>query len=209
MLEPGGAVLHILDMATDLRALVTEVVEASNLCLLPNVFTNPVAAEWPEDLMVVPMGQIDGVIQVLGTDPAARGLHQYRRAFRTSAAEAFVAFSALHESVEGRKGLSLAFRAAMSRATEADKRKLRAFEGRPLSSARMFHERLMAAGWNGFSISQSEIVRTSMTRKAEGARPAAARSIVGFSQTGHFAGPATPDAERLELGVHVFSAEKK
>ena len=208
-LAPGGIVLHILDMATDLRALIVEIVEASNLCLLPNVFTDPTAAEWPEDLLVVPLGQLDVVIDVLDADPAARGLRLYRDAFRTTPEDAFVAFSALHESAEGRSGLSTAFRTAMSRASDADKRKLRRFEGRPLSSARMFHERLLDAGWRGFQIERSEIIRTSTTRALPlGTKGQAARSVVGFSQSGVFAGSAAANTELLELGVHVFHATK-
>ena len=210
VLRPGGEVLHILDMATDLRAMISEIVEASNLCLLPNVFTNPLATEWPDDLLVVPMAQIDAVIEALGADPAAYGLQQYRAAFRTSTQEAFIAFSALHESLQGRHGLSAAFRAAMARASASEKRRLRAFRGRPLSSARLFHERLLDAGWSRFVVRQAEIVRRVTTRMtAPGSSSGAARSIVGFSQSGQFAHHEEPSTELLELGVHVFRAVKK
>lgn len=212
VLRPGGHVLHVLDMSADLLALVTEVVEAGGLCLLPNVFTNPTAAAWPEDLLVIPSGQLDLIVRVLGADPAADRLRPYQQAFRASGGEAFAAFAALHESAQGRSQLAQAFRRASALASEPEKTRLRAFEGKSLSSARVFHEQVLAADWEGFSVLQADIARTQSSRETGALGPddgyRAVRSIVGFAQSGAFAGPTAPGRQVLELGVHIFRAVK-
>ena len=211
VLQPGGRVVHWLDMSTDLRPLLAEIVEASNLCLLPNVFTDPNASAWPDDLMVVPRAQLDAIAAVLEGGPhraAAAALVDYRAA-QDNVDRAFEAFAALHESAEGRRALFATFKTAMRMASAEQRAQLSRFEGRPLSSARIFHERLLSADWSGFDIEFADIEHLQATTAPTGDAAAGAfKSIVGFTQSGHFAAGPT-GKHHVHLGVHVFRARRR
>ena len=207
VLRPGGVFLHVLDMSTDLNVLIAEIATLSDLCLLPNVFTDPMHTPWPEDLLVVPRAQISAVI-VAAPDPAtARLLAGYLAAFEHSPAAATEAFNGLHESREGRQRLFEGFRAAMQNATAENRATFRSFRGRPLSSARVFHDRILHALDDRFRIETADIVRASERAPADATSPGTARrSIVGYTQSGRFAARTDEAYAVVELGVHILRA---
>ncbi|MEM9188087.1 MAG: class I SAM-dependent methyltransferase [Myxococcota bacterium] len=206
VLQPGGVVVHFLDMATDLHALFRDVVEESELSAVPNVFTDPMAAPWPEDIMLVPKRQLDMVVDVLGS--RGRDLAEYRDAFHRSPDDAVGVFSAINESTEARRRLLASFREAMQQASEEQRQALAAFEGRPVSSSFVFHQRLASLAPPGFALETAELRRESGRLPRKRDEPPAYRSIVGYIQSGAFEASGPPDSQEqyVELGVHVFRA---
>ncbi|MEM7676138.1 MAG: class I SAM-dependent methyltransferase [Myxococcota bacterium] len=197
ILRPGGVFLHLLDMSTDLSVLIDEMVTMSNLCLLPNVFTDPMAAPWPEDLMVVPREQLAQIAGALSDVSNRTLIEGYLAAFETSTLAAIQSFNALHESTSGRKRFFEAFRTAMTSADAQQRQAFAGFSGRPLSSSRVFHDRVMHALGDRFRVQEGAIVRNRAASLGEGSR----RSIVGYTQTGR-------GGNTLELGVHVLRVQK-
>ena len=213
VLTGGGVVVHFLDLATDLHALFTEIVEDSDLYAIPNVFTDPTRTRWPEDLLLVPRRQLDLVITVLEScDPAsATSLAAYRDAFRCSPEAAVQAFSAIHESNQARRSLHQLFRKAMKEARGDERQTLASFEGRPVSSAHLFQQRLAASVPPNFEVVKDALVLESTTRPRKPNDASSAwRSIVGFIQSGDFAASHAPSGsmQYTELAAHVFVARK-
>ena len=208
VLAPGGVVVHWLDLATDLHCLFAEIVNESNLCALPNVFTDPGATPWPEDLFLIPQAHLEAVIEQLeaGSNAYAVPLSRYRSAFARSPEAAVQVFSGIHESTDARRALRHAFQSAISQSDGAKREKFASFEGRPLSSALVFHKRLLASVPPGYEVLAADIERRTSSHAIEPDAIASAwRSIVGFIQSG------TPSdrTERIELGAHIFVARKQ
>ncbi|MEL7367840.1 MAG: class I SAM-dependent methyltransferase [Myxococcota bacterium] len=213
-LRTNGVFLHLLDMSTDLSLLIDEVVTMSSLCLLPNVFTDPMAAPWPEDLMVAPREQLVLVAGALSNETDRALVGDYLAAFERSTFDAIEVFNALHESTVGRRRFFEAFRMAMSSADEGQRQAFAEFAGRPLSSSRVFNDRVLHAMGDRFRVEVATIVRRRESLPVVDGEPVARRSIVGYTQSGRVTSPEDESSARRtshaphELGVHVLRAVK-
>ena len=223
VLAPGGRFIHFLDMSTLLGPVVATLAGVP-LLPLPNVFREPAATEWPEDLFLVPRRQLELIVGVLlrHGHELAKPMAEYLATFSTSplAIDAAVAeLVQLQDSSELRSALKVVFRFAHDQAEPAVRQQLASFQGRPVSSLRHFEQRLRA--WfgegSGFRIEQASVERVwEITARGDSA----------FSYMGCCVGeqrllPYLPDAllcadatapndlEVLrELGVFVFVASR-
>jgi SAM-dependent methyltransferase len=223
VLRPGGRFIHWLDMSTVLSPMVSAL-QGTELLLLPNVFGDPAAGEWPEDLFVVPRRQLRLVVDVLqdNAHPLARPLSQYLAVFSASplaVGAASAELAQLQDDPALRAALKAAFRAAFDLASPAARQELATFQGRPVSSARHFEQRLR--GWfgpeTGFQIQESALVRA-WRRAPRAELPFAYMSLCVGEQRQL---PYVPDAllcadatagdddeVLLELGVFTFVASR-
>jgi hypothetical protein len=165
VLRPGGRFIHFLDMSTMLEPVVAALGD-SGLVLLPNVFADPSVGEWPEDLFLVPREQLTLVVAILqATEHAlARPLAQYLAVFTASplaVGKAAAELIQLQDDAGLRSALRGAFRAAFELAPPELRERLAGFQGRSISSSRLFEQRLR--GWFGaeasFQIETSSVVR--------------------------------------------------
>jgi hypothetical protein len=192
---------------------------------LPNVFSDPSAAQWPEDLFLAPRSELSLVAELLAMHhhPLAPALSQYlaihaRKPF--DLATAVGEFIRLQESAEIRAALKAMFRAAFELAGPDLKAKLAAFKGQPVSSALHFEKRMKT--WfkeeSGFSVELSGIMTAWELAPKAGGDVDYMSSCVGEQR--HL--PVVPDVllcsdarvgtqvECLrELGVFTFVATRK
>jgi SAM-dependent methyltransferase len=165
VLRPDGVVIHWLDLSTRLNEIFTQLA-LSTLAPIPNVFSDPSAARWPEDLFLVQRRELEVVLEVLARHghPLSNPLGQYLNLFAKEPyplRAAIAEFVQLVESPELRRALRSLFQVA-AQLGEADLRpQLASFFGRPVSSARHFEHRLRH--WfvpqAGFQIELSEVAR--------------------------------------------------
>jgi len=166
VLQPGGSFMHWLDMSTVLDAVVDSLWELS-LVPFPNWFSDPSAAEWPEDLALVPRERLLLVVNILRRAgvPIAELLAQYLTVFswrpRIPGAPTAELIQ-LQESATLRDALNRAFELAFQLADGEQRARFVALSPRPLSSARIFENRLRE--WfsekAGFRIAHSGVDRT-------------------------------------------------
>jgi SAM-dependent methyltransferase len=223
VLRPGGRFIHFLDMSTMLEPVVAAL-EDSGLVLLPNVFADPSAGEWPEDLFLVPREQLTMVVTILqATGHAlARPLSQYLGVFTTSplaVAKAAAELIQLQEDSGLRSALRGAFRAAFELAPPELRERLAGFQGRSISSAQLFAQRLR--GWfgpeAGFQVELASVMRASEHIPKHPSGFAYMSSCVGEQRQLPYApdslicpdSAAPGDSETLlELGVFAFVASR-
>lgn len=163
VLRPGGCLIHFLDMSTVLTPIV-ETLSKAGLVAVPNVFSEPTAGEWPEDLFLLPRRQLELIIDVLRghEHELARPLAQYSAKFAgTTVAAAVAELVQLQESSALREALKVALRFAHEQAQPSVRQQLLSFQGRPVSSARHFEQRLGGSfsEANGFRVQYSSVVR--------------------------------------------------
>ena len=165
MLRPGGVVIHWLDMSTRLNEIFSQLAR-STLMPIPNVFGDPSAARWPEDLFLVQRRELELVLGILARHrhPLSSPLRQYLSLFsgqpfplRTAIAE----FVQLVQSAELRRSLRSLFKDAAELAEAELRPQIADFFGRPVSSARHFESRLRH--WffpqAGFRVELSDVSR--------------------------------------------------
>jgi SAM-dependent methyltransferase len=223
VLRPGGRFYHWLDMSTVLTPIVASVAE-SELLLLPNLFTDPAAGAWPEDLFVLPRQQLAQIVAILQASGhgLARPLAQYLAVFTSSPLDNRAAASELAQLQDNsvlRDAVKGAFRTAFELASPAARQELAGFQGRPVSSSRHFEQRLR--GWfgpeSGFHVDESRLLR-SFQHVPRGEPPFAYMSLCVGEQRQL---PYVPDAllsadatlgsdadALLELGVFTFVASR-
>jgi SAM-dependent methyltransferase len=223
VLRPGGRFFHFLDMSTVLTPIVASLAE-TELLLLPNLFSDPVEGEWPEDLFVVPRQQLALVVAILHESghALARPLAQYLAVFTSSPLDLRAAASELAQLQDNsilRSALKDAFRSAFELASPAARQELAQFQGRPVSSSRHFEQRLR--GWfgpeTGFQVDESRLVR-SFGHAPRGEPPFAYMSLcVGEQRQLPYvpdallcadASPGEASEALLELGVFTFVASR-
>ncbi|MCR9162420.1 MAG: class I SAM-dependent methyltransferase [Nannocystaceae bacterium] len=219
-LRPDGYVVHWLDMTTELAPAIAQL-HADGLVVLPNVFSDPCAATWPEDLFLVPRAQLERVVEVLcgAGHPAGAQLRRYAARFGRpfSASKATAAFNRLNDDPHARPMLRGAFADALRLGSPAAQAQLRAFQGRPVSSARFFAARLQRMFAGRFAVVHNEIIAVGEVRPCS-ENAVRYRSLVAGSSRSLEAPPSPrldasaphpgPGEQLVELGMHTFIARR-
>jgi SAM-dependent methyltransferase len=223
VLRPGGRFIHWLDMSTVLSPVVASL-SGTNLVPFPNVFSDPAESEWPEDLFLMPREQLALVVALLGSagHGLAKPLAQYLKTFSATplaVGAASAELIQLQDNAQLRQLLQAGFRAAFELAAPAVRERLAAFEGRPVSSARHFEQRLLA--WfgkqSGFDVEESRLVRAWESAPASAAPFPYMSCCVGeqrsltYTPDALLCADAVPPSEGsalLEQGIFVFVASR-
>jgi hypothetical protein len=223
VLRPGGRFIHWLDMSTVMAPVVASLAGTS-LVPFPNVFADPSEAAWPEDLFLMPRDQLALIVALLSgaAHPLAVPMQHYLSTFSSSPLAVGLATAELvqlQDSSALRKLLRDGFQAAVQLASPGVRERLVAFEGRPVSSALHFEQRLR--GWfgaeSGFQIEESGLVRV-WESVPRGDVPFAYMScVVGEQRSLPYrpegllcadAASASDQHALLELGVFLFVASR-
>lgn len=164
VLRPGGHFIHVLDVSTYLAGLLREWVLLGAVPF-PNVFFDPCATRWPEDVLLVPTSQVWRVLELLtrADHPLAAPLQQYLEAFVAvpfHEKRALAEYSQLSESPTHRDLVRQLFEAAFQLAGPDLRDELAGFHRNTLASSRCFERRLR--NWftpaDGFTVIESTIV---------------------------------------------------
>ena len=146
VLRPGGTFIHWLDMSTRLNDAF-EILSRADLVPLPNVFSDPSASRWPEDMFLASRGDLNLVLEILERHKHAfaKPLRQYLAVFAHlphTLRPALAEYTQLQESGSLRMALEGMFRAAAELAEPRLQERLASFQGRPVASSRFFESRL-------------------------------------------------------------------
>lgn len=224
VLMPGGRAFHWLDMS----AVFTEEVDSFwsvGLVPFPNVFRDPSAGAWPEDLWVFTHREVALVVSALQAagSPAARPLAEYLAIFSRAPAapgEATRELIQLSESSELRIALHRTFRTAYELAPLGLRAQLAQVVGQPLSTAQHFQNKLQS--WftddRGFQIEVGAVERAWEATPQQDAGLVYRSCLVGEQR--HLPHPpeallcadATFDAAHqtlVELGILTFVATRR
>lgn len=223
VVRPGGRVIHWLDMTTVLDTVIDSLWSVG-LVPVPNCFTDPSAQAWPEDLWLIPRGQLALVVRAL-TDagsPAARPLGEYLATFSAapvSPGAAVRELIQLQESPQLRVALRSAFQTAFELAAPDVRAELARFVGQPLSSAQLFSAKLRS--WfnesAGFRVELCGVERAWETTARQGSEAVYRSCFVGEQRhlphvpDALLCADATSDPARetlVELGVFAFVATR-
>jgi ubiquinone/menaquinone biosynthesis C-methylase UbiE len=224
VLRPGGVVIHLLDMSTALHGMFS-VLAQGNWVAVPNAVSDPSAVRFPEDLLLIPLPQLQLVLQVLvmRQHPYAKPLRQYLElwaarplAVRTAVFE----YTQLAESHALRDVLRNLFKVAYELAPAAQKAAFAAFQGQPAASSKFFEGRLKEwfSAAAGFSVLFSDVVTRHATVPISDEHKYPYQSlcvgehrklpVVPKKLLTEDAAPPPPNHSLLELGVHVFVAQR-
>lgn len=223
VLKPGGRFIHWLDMSTVLAPVVASL-SVTSLVPFPNVFADPSDAAWPEDLFLMPREQLALIVALLSGagHPLGVPLQHYLTTFTASpfaVGAATAELAQLQDSSALRKLLRDGFQAAVQLASPGVRERLAAFEGRPVSSALHFEQRLR--GWfgpdSGFSVEESTLARVWESAPCSEVPFPYMSCVVGEQRSlshipeGLLCADAAPSSDQhalLELGVFVFVASR-
>jgi SAM-dependent methyltransferase len=223
VLRPGGRFIHWLDMSTVLAPVVASLT-GTNLVPFPNVFSDPVESEWPEDLFLMPREQLALIVAILASTQhgLAAPLKQYLATFSASplaVGAASAELVQLQDNAQLRQLLKAGFQAAFEMAHPTVRERLASFEGRPVSSARHFEQRLL--GWfgreSGFQVEESNLVRAWQTVPAARAPFPYMSCSVGEQRSLSYipdtllcsdAEAPAPGSALLEQGIFTFVASR-
>ena len=148
VLRPGGTFIHWLDMSTRLNDAF-DILNRADLVPLPNVFSDPSASRWPEDMFLASRADLTLVLEVLDRHhhPFAKPLRQYLAVFTHlphTLRPALAEYTQLSESASLRSALQGMFRAAAELAEPRLQERVASFQGRPVASSRFFESRLQS-----------------------------------------------------------------
>lgn len=224
VLKPGGVVIHLLDMSTALHGMFN-LLSQGNWVAVPNAVSDPSAVRFPEDLLLIPLPQLQLVLQVLVArkHPYAKPLRQYLEiwsarplAVRTAVHE----YTQLAESNALRDVLRNLFKVAYELAPAAQKAAFANFQGQPAASSKFFEGRLKEwfSAAAGFSVLFSDVVTRHATVPLSDEHKYPYQSlcigehrklpVVPKNFLTEDAAPPPPNHSLLELGVHVFVAQR-
>jgi len=224
VLRPGGYLIHLLDLSTELHDAF-ETLRQAGLIPVPNVFGDPCEVRWPEDIFLVGNEHLHLVADVLerGNHSFARPLRRYLSVFESSSFAARLAvaeYAQLAESIELRHALRAMFRDALALADPMERLELATLRGQPAASSKYFESRLKS--WFGahgaYQVVLSDIVAASMQVPKEPEWPFDYQSLCAGELRTVAAPPAAllhpapcvaKEGETLrELGVFVFVARR-
>jgi len=221
VLEPGAHFVHFLDLSTDVTAAV-ERLAGMNMVPLPNVFSDPYAGDWPEDVFVAPRAQLEQILALLRhhQHPFARPLGQYLALIQATplpSRRIATEYKQLSSTNEHRRMLRELFRTAYALAGPDQRAAFAEYQGTAFSSAQHLAARL--SGWfneeTGFRVVESTIRRDALIVSEAGTRY---RSLA-VGEVRHLEelpdvrlvpdGPIPGVGEALlELGIFAFAAQK-
>jgi len=224
VLRPGGHLIHLLDLSTELTGSF-EMFRHASLVPLPNVFGESCKVRWPEDMFLIPKEQVHGVVDVLQSHGHwfARPLRKYALMFDAAPfplRQAMVAYAELSESLPLRTELRAVFRDAREWAGPAQRKDFARFHGQPAASSRYFQSRLNQ--WFGdpavYKVVLSDIVSCAQAVPRQPDWPLGYMSLCAGEIRKLSAPPAAlltsqvgqpPEGESLrELGIFVFVAQR-
>ena len=164
VLRPGGVFIHWLDMSTNLSEAF-DILNRADLVPLPNVFSDPSASRWPEDMFLASRADLTLVLEILDRHhhSFAKPLRQYLAVFAHlphTLRPALAEYAQLSESGSLRTALQGMFRAAAELAEPRLQDRLASFQGRPVASSRFLESRLQSyfGAAAGFETVFSDIV---------------------------------------------------
>ena len=164
VLRRGGIFFHWLDLSTRLNDAF-EVLGKADLVPLPNVFSDPSAARWPEDMFLTARTDLALVLEILERHrhPFAKPLRQYLAVFSHvphTLRPALAEYVQLSDSADLRSALQNMFSTATELAEPRLRERLANFQGRPVASSRFFENRLQTffGSNSGFEVIFSDIV---------------------------------------------------
>jgi ubiquinone/menaquinone biosynthesis C-methylase UbiE len=174
VLAPGAPVVHFLDLSPFLRTVFERLVPLG-LVPMPNVFDDPCANHWPEDLFFLEATRLGRILEVLKRQghPLATPLAQYARLFQNGAfdvEQAIVELDQLAASEPLRRSLRDVFRDAYRNASPAEREQLGEFRGHAVSSSRELATRLLGhfSADPSFRVEVADILAASDTVPASG-----------------------------------------
>jgi hypothetical protein len=222
VLADGGRLLHFLDQNPHLASVFERLVP-HGLVVLPNVFGDPSAAHFPEDLCVVPAAGFAELVQLLRRhgEPVAEPLSRYLGLFTEKPwqlARALAEFDHLASDNERRMQLRQAFEAAPPIATHEERTRLGDLRAQLVSSSQDLTGRLgrelasptLQVLYNNLTFA-GEVVAAAPGAPAYRSLSVGQHRSLAFtpertlvSNTPH----ARAGQQLRELGLHVFAANR-
>jgi len=142
-----------------------DILNRADLVPLPNVFSDPSASRWPEDMFLASRADLTLVLEILDRHhhSFAKPLRQYLAVFAHlphTLRPALAEYAQLSESGSLRTALQGMFRAAAELAEPRLQDRLASFQGRPVASSRFLESRLQSyfGAAAGFETVFSDIV---------------------------------------------------
>lgn len=219
VLEPGGRLVHLLDMSASLETLFHDVATSDKL-VLPNLFGDPSSSTFPEDILVserAPMRMLLARLEERG-HPLPQVFGHYFRAFAAvpfDAAATARAYDALSRTPDMRKLLAAMLTNAYTTGFQLG---LPPPRGVLRSSSRHFAERLADSARRTGLTPLHDAVRFAWSHATAGESGECYRSLVLGHERRMSIFPDTllcPEAPLpqdgdalLEAGVHTFVAQK-
>jgi SAM-dependent methyltransferase len=148
VLAPGAPVIHFLDQSPFLQTVFERLVPLG-LVPLPNVFEDPCASHWPQDLFFLETVRLRRIVGVLRRQqhPLAGPLEHYASVFQVEpfrVEQAILELDQISSSAALRQSLREAFRDAYQGASDEERSEMGEFRGHAVSSARELATRLFA-----------------------------------------------------------------
>jgi SAM-dependent methyltransferase len=222
VLADGGLLLHFLDQNPHLASIFERLVP-HGLVVLPNVFADPSAAHFPEDLCVVQAAQFGELVQLLRRhqQPVAEPLSRYLGLFTEKPwqlARALAEFDYLASDNERRTRLRRAFDAAPQIATPEERARLGDLRAQLVSSSQDLTGRLgrelasptLQVRYNNLTFA-GELVAAAPSAAAYRSLSVGQHRTLACTPEPTLVQPtAHPrDGQQLrELGLHVFAATR-
>jgi SAM-dependent methyltransferase len=173
VLAPGAPIIHFLDQNPFLQTAFERLVPLG-LVPLPNVFEDPCATHWPQDLFFLETTRLGRILAALQRQqhPLAAPLAHYASVFQDrpfQVERAILELDHLSASSTLRRSLHEAFRAAYQGATSAERNEMGEFSGHAVSSAQELATRLFAhfSADPHFGVEVADILAVSDTLPAD------------------------------------------
>jgi len=208
VLAPGAPFIHFLDQSPFLQT-VFERLMPLGLVPLPNVFDDPCASHWPQDLFFLERSRLDRVIEELRRQhhPLAAPLAHYASVFQVDpirVERAILELDQISSSPDLRQSLRDAFRDAYRGATDVERAEMGEFSGHAVSSAQELATRLFAyfSAESLFQVQVADILAVSDTVPT----PNSVR-YQSLSVGQHRSLPSVPGRTLVEQVLHPRSGE--
>jgi SAM-dependent methyltransferase len=224
VIRPGGVLIHWLDMSTVLNGLF-ELLSQGTWVPFPNAVTDPCAAHWPEDVLLIAAEELELILRVLSLQrhPFASPLRQYLEVWKhrpLPLRRAVLEHTGLAENPAMHEALRNLFAVAYQLAAPEEREHFADFKAQPVSSAKYFESRLRAwfAPQQGFEVIFSDVVKSFEIEPANAVRRFPYMSLCVGEQRKlskppeallcRDSSPPPEGCSLLELGVFVFVARR-